>query len=259
MQALRTNWNSKRLSLISASLLLSGYVAVFAQPSHAAEVTGEQIKQAVTKHVQEKLGTLIAKDDQHNVTVNIIQIPTGPFSFPDAKTTKEVSITTASSLGDTYSERAVVRLHMESPSGISRDVGVPVKITIKKPVWVVKNIVNANEPLSMANFSLQVRDVSHGYAYLVGQERSLSSYVARVGLRPGEILDARKIVIPPDVTYNDEVRILISNSNGMTISVPGIALANGRIGEIIRVRQSVFQHKYYSAKIIDKNQVLVEM
>jgi flagellar basal body P-ring formation protein FlgA len=150
-------------------------------------------------------------------------------------------------------------LHLESPSGISRDVGVPVKISIKKPVWVVKNIVNANEPLKMSNFSLQIRDVSHGYSYLVGQERNLSTYVARVSMRPGEILDARKIVIPPDVTYNDAIRILISSSNGMTISVPGIALANGRIGETIRVRQSVFQNKYYSAKVIDKNQVLVEM
>jgi flagella basal body P-ring formation protein FlgA len=259
MQALRTNWNSKSLRLISASLLLSGCVAVFGTSAQAAEITATEIKQAVTAHVQEKLGTLIAKDDQQNVTVNIIQIPTGPFHFPDAKTIKDVSITASSSLGDTYSERAVIRLHMESPGGISRDIGIPVKISIKKPVWVVKNIINANEPLSISNFTLQVRDVSHGYSYLVGQERNLSNYVARVGLRPGEILDARKIVIPPDVTYNDEVRILISNSNGMTISVPGIALSNGRIGEIIRVRQSVFQRKSYSAKVIDKNQVLVEM
>jgi flagella basal body P-ring formation protein FlgA len=227
--------------------------------SQAATVTEAQIQQVVTAHVQQTLSNVIAKEDQSNVSVNIIQLPLASLNFPEVKNAKDIQLKAESSLGEMYSERAVVRLTMTLPSGSQREVGVPVQISIKKPVWVVKNVINANEPLTLNNFSLEVRDVSHNYSYAVGQERNLSNYVARLNLRPGEILDARKIVIPPDVSYNDEVRIFISSGNGMTISVPGIALANGRIGEMIRVRQSVFQQKYYSAKVIDKNQVLVEM
>jgi flagella basal body P-ring formation protein FlgA len=248
-----------RLRLLGATvcLLLIGSMATAA--SWAANVTEAQIRQVITAHVQEKLGTVIAKEDQPNVSINIIQLPIASLNFPDVQNAKDIQLQADSSLGDMYSERAIIRLTMTPTVGNAREVGIPIQISIKKPVWVVKNIITANEPLTLNNFSLEVRDVSHNYMYAVGQERDLSNYIARLNLRPGEILDARKIIIPPDVSYNDEVRILISSGNGMTISVPGIALANGRIGEMIRVRQSVFQQKYYSAKVIDKNQVLVEM
>lgn len=258
MHHFRTQTSSFRLPLLGTviGLLLSGSLSVTSQ---AATVTEAQVRQVVTNHVQETLGTVIAKADQPNVSVNIIQLPVSSLNFPDVKNAKDIQLKAESSLGEMYSERAVIRLTITPPTGSAREVGIPVQISIKKPVWVVKNVINANEPLTLNNFSLEVRDVSHNYSYAVGQERDLSNYVARLNLRPGEILDARKIVIPPDVSYNDEIRILISSSNGMTITVPGIALANGRIGEMIRVRQSVFQQKYYSAKVIDKNQVLVEM
>jgi flagella basal body P-ring formation protein FlgA len=247
------------LRLIGAGLLCVGLVAGSQTASRAADVTEAQLRPVITAHVQEKLSTVIAKDDQPNVSVNIIQLPAPSLHFPDVPNANEIQLKADSSIGDIYSERAVIRVTMTPPTGNAREVGIPIQISIKKPVWVVKNVINANEPLSLNNFSLQVRDVSHNYLYAVGQERNLDSYVARLNLRPGEILDARKIVIPPDINYNDDVRILISSNNGMTITVPGVALANGRIGEVIRVRQSVFRQKYYSAKIIDKNEVLVEM
>ena len=255
MKYFRTTLNSLSVLLTGATLLCGGMPTV----AQAAEVTEAQVREAVTAHVQDKIQALVSADDRKYVSVQVVKVPAAPFHFPQAKTAADVKITAESPLGDTYSERSIIRVHLEAADGSSREIGVPVQLVIKKPVWVVKNIVTANQPLRASDFSLQTKDVSHSYSYAVGSERNLSDYIARVNLRPGEILDARKVIVPPAVTYNDQVTILITNESGMTITVPGIALANGRIGETIRVRQAVYQRKYYSAKVIDKNQVLVEI
>jgi flagella basal body P-ring formation protein FlgA len=243
------------LLLAGALACLSGWFSV----SGAVELSQAQIQQKVVAHVQEKLQNQISKADQAFITVEVMNVPYPPLNFPQVKDVRDIKITPESSLGEMYSERTIVRVHMETPDGANRDMGVPVHITVKKPVWVVKNAISAQQLLRTSDFTLQTKDVSYIYRYAAGQETSLGDYISRINLQPGEVLDTRKILIPPDVTYNSEVRILISGNNGMTLTVPGVALANGRIGETIRVRQSVYQNKYYSAKVINKNQVLVEI
>lgn len=244
----------------SLSLIASLTLAMGVQSAGlAATVTENQVKEKVIAHVQEKLAAMVSQADQKNVIVSVTRVPAAPFHFQQAKTAGDVEITVTSRLGENYSERGIVQVSLKDQADNHREIGVPVHIQVKKPVWVVKNTINANEPLRASDLSLQTKDVSHCYSYAVGNERNLGTYIARVNLRPGEILDARKMVIPPDVTYNSSVRILISNGDGMTVTVPGIAMANGKVGEMIRVRQAVFQRKYYSAKIINKNQVLVEI
>lgn len=226
---------------------------------HALNVTEEQIKAKVTAHVQEKLAGMVSAKDQQNVSITVGRVPSAPFNFPETTKAEEITIDTTSRFGDIYSDRGVVQVSITDKQDNHRNIGVPVQVSVKKPVWIVKNPINANEPLRPSDLTLKLKDVSQCYSYAVGEERNLPQYIARVNLRPGDILDSRKMVIPPDVTYNSEVRIFMSNGDGMTVTVPGIALSNGRIGETIRVRQAVFQRKYYSAKIIDKNQVLVEI
>lgn len=252
----RITLNSTLLSLAGLTLVLGGGLW---RSSEAVVLTEGQIKDKVVAHVQEKVAQVVDPADAKNIRVSIIRVPAAPFDFPAAKTPQEIKISITSRLGEVYSPRGIVQVSLQDGSGHQREIGVPVQIGIQKPVWVVKNVINAHEPLRASDFSLQSKDVSNCYNYAVGVNRNLDSYLARVNLRPGDILDARKIVIPPDVTYNSPVRIFLSNGDGMTVTVPGIALASGKIGETIRVRQAVFQRKDYSAKIVDKNKVLVEM
>jgi flagella basal body P-ring formation protein FlgA len=246
-------------ALFPLAALLLGLWGAWSQSAGAVVLTEGQIKDKVVAHVQEKVAQVVDPADVKNIHVSIIRVPAAPFDFPAAKTLEEIKVSLTSRLGETYSPRGIVQVSLQDGQGHQREIGVPVHIIIQKPVWVVKNVVNAHEPLRAADFSLQSKEVSNIYSYAVGANRNLGSYQARVNLRPGDILDARKIVIPPDVTYNSPVRIFISNGDGMTVTVPGIALANGKIGETIRVRQAVFQRKDYSAKIVDKNKVLVEI
>jgi flagella basal body P-ring formation protein FlgA len=250
LTSLKTN-----LTLIAALFVVMGSQSI----SGAATITEDQIKEKVIAHVQEKLGTMVSKSDQTNVSVTIPQVPGGPFNFPQAETIKDVHITVTSRLGESYTERGIVQVSMQDKQNHHRDIGVPVQISVKKPVWVVKNTISARQPLRTADLMLRLKDISHCYNNAVSAETNINQYIARVNLHPGEVLDARKMVIPPDVTYNSSVRILISNGDSMTVTIPGIALSDGKIGDTIRVRQAVYQRKYYSAKIIDRNSVRVEM
>ena len=199
-----------------------------------------------------------AKASDETLAVDVLQVPGAPFSFPDDASLK---ITLSSSAWDNiWCDRGIVHVRMEDKAGHSRELGVPVHLRITKSVWVVRNPVSANTSLRASDFTMVRRDVSLNYAYMLGSNQSLSTYMARVNLNPGEVLDTRKIVIPPDVHYNEEIRLIITDrSNDMTLSIPGIALAEGRIGQTIRVRQALYQRKARIGKIIDKGQVLIEM
>jgi flagella basal body P-ring formation protein FlgA len=227
--------------------------------SFAVEISTAQIHRQVVAHVKEKLQTQINPADQPFITVEVLNIPTSPLNFPQVTEPNAVKIRMDSRLGEMYSDRAIVQVYLQSPTGENREMGVPVHISIKKPVWVSKHSISAHQPLKASDFSLQTKDVGYNYRYVVGQETPLANYEARVNLQADEVLDNRKILIPPDVTYNADVRIQLSSANGMTLTVPGVAMASGRIGETIRVRQSIYQHRYYNAKIIDKSLVLVEI
>jgi flagella basal body P-ring formation protein FlgA len=243
------------LALASAGLL----AGMFFGQAKAWVVTEETLREQAIAHAKSKLASLVSAADLDYMTIDVLQVPAALLDFPEAKTADDVKISAESVLGEFYSERAVVRLRMETPGGRAREVGLPIKITVRKPVWVVKNGISAHAPIRLADLALETRNVSHTYGNAVGRERDLSKYVARVNLRPGEVLDARKMTIPPDVTCNSEVRILMTNGKGMTVSIPGVALGAGRIGDVIRVRQTVNQRKYYQAKIIDRNRVLIEI
>lgn len=241
--------------LLGCSLLLGGLT-----PAFATDITTEQLTPMVTAHVREKIRNWNTENVQNSAEsdeITVLQVPGAPFHFPDSKAVK---ITLSSSAWEhAWSDRGIVRIRLEDNDGHSRELGVPIVIRIRKPVWVVRQAISANMPLRASDFTQAIRDVSQSYAYTVGVEQGLGAYIARVNLSPGEMLDARKIAIPPDVRYNDDIRILLKNDNGMTLSLPGVALADGRIGQTIRVRQSLYRRQYYNARIIDKNQVLVEM
>jgi flagella basal body P-ring formation protein FlgA len=253
--------------IVCAVLLVAAFFLVnLAARSEAMMITSDRLAPLVIAHVLEKThnrqvvqgAATEGKASDETIAVDVLQVPGAPFSFPDDSSLK---ITLSSTAWDNlWCDRGIVRVRMEDKAGHSRELGVPVHLRITKSVWVVKSPVSANTPLRACDFTVVRRDVSLNYGYMLGSNQDLNSYMARVNLNPGEVLDTRKIAIPPDVHYNEEIRLIITDhNNDMTLSIPGIALAEGRIGQTIRVRQALYQRKARIGKIIDKGQVLIEM
>jgi len=250
--------NKKRSLLLS--LLFTAFFLLQTTLAFSAEVTVAQLESLVTQYVKDKVkvyqGTKSSSKEE-TISIKILGIAGAPYHFADSSSIKMTCDTY--SWVSTWSDRGVVRVKMSDATGRSRDVGIPVQVVIQKPVWVVRNIVGSHAPLTMRDLSLESRDVSANYGYVAGESLDLSQYVARVNLLPGEWLDIRKLEIPPAVRYNDNIHIVMLGPNGMELNVPGVALADGQIGQTIRVRQAQFQRKDYVGKIIAKNQVQVEL
>jgi flagella basal body P-ring formation protein FlgA len=256
----------RRLSLLSSHKFLSVllittvFMVLATVAACAAEITVGDLTPIVTAHVRAKVLAFQGKtkpDDDETLTVQVLSIPGAPYRFENSKSI-QLSCESAA-WNNNWTDHAIVRVKMSDATGRSREIGVPVRVSIQKSVWVVRHLVNANTPLQLRDMSLELRDVSANYAYIVGSDKDLGTYNARVNLLPGEWLDNRKMSIPPDIRYNDQIHIVMLGSNGMELNVPGVALSDGQIGQTIRVRQVAFQRRDYQGKIIDKNAVQVEL
>lgn len=244
-------------------LIATGILYIPALPGYAVSVEKPLIRQAVIDHVRTQVGRQVGLSGSETVHVNIRRVPGGELTFPKTARSEDIVIDVTSALEDYYSERGIARVTVKSrATGRRRSIGVPFTVDIRKPVWVVQSPVPASTPLSEADFTLEVREVARYAGYVAGQETDLSDYMARVNLQPGDLLDTRKLIIPPDVRRNNTVQIMIDAGNGISITVMGKALADGRIGEIIRVKHhhpNRRRPRYFNAQVVDKNQVLVHM
>ncbi|MEB3286482.1 MAG: flagellar basal body P-ring formation chaperone FlgA [Vampirovibrionales bacterium] len=249
-----SRFKAKKMLLATALGVLP---ALLFSPAFASvTINEEQIKQAVIHHVEEALSHYITSQEDTQVNVEITNFPRRELVFPNATT---FDLQVDSNLDRNYSERLVTRIDITTDDGQSQTLGVPVQIQVHKLVWVAKSAISAKTPLSPQDFTLESKDVGRQFAYVVGREYPLREYIARVNLMPGTILDNRKIVKPPDINRNSEVSIQFSNNNGMIISVTGTALNDGNIGEVIKVRQSIYKNRYHNARVIDKNRVQVDI
>jgi flagella basal body P-ring formation protein FlgA len=244
-------WSSKLLN----TLILTLAGLSLAAPAMAYEVTEADIAKQVRRHVLEQLKA----DENTTVGIDILRVPGMPMAIESANSADELQYHLTSTLGESYSSRTIVRVQVTGPDDDVRTIGVPIKLTIQKKVWVAKAKVTPKEELSTALFAIEERDVSQNYQTVIGAETELKQYEARIILKPGQVLDSRSVVLPPAVRRYSDVRIIMTNHDGLNITLKGLALEDGRVGETVKVRHPIYRHKVYTAKVIDRNRVEVEI
>ncbi len=244
-------------------------------PVHAVTIHQDTIEDAVRSHVEGQMTRYLDKDSSDELKIEVIQVPGAPFEFGD-KTSKAdgldddkshtlpsiFTLETESILGERFSSQCVVRVTLKDENEHRRFVGVPVRIKLMRNVRVVKSTINAGQQLKEHQFRIEKHDVSRRLSTsnsIPSTKESIRGYQARLTMNSGTVLESRKMVLPPDVKQNSDVAIILSNGKGMDVSVMGVSLGAGRIGETVRVRYKHRKQKYFTAEIIEKNKVLIRI
>lgn len=245
-------------------LLVGGAVWAGAGQAWALSVPEETIKTRVVAHVKQALETHFSRKlSAEELAVKVVKVPTIPREFPQSNTLGDITFELTSSLDKTYSNRGVVRVTMSDASGKTCQVGVPITLTLMRPVWIVDHPIPAGKTLSSKDLRVVKKEISQMAMSTVAADRDISTYEARINLQPGEILDIRKITCPPAIRRFSDIKVVLTHGEDFSIGAMGMALSDGHIGETIRVRirpnNDVSRTKYYTAKVISKNQVQVEL
>jgi flagella basal body P-ring formation protein FlgA len=216
-------------------------------------VTPEQIGEKVEAYLLENMPI----DDPDAVPhVEIVKLPIAPIVLEG----DTVAFMLDDSRSTPYTSRTIVQVTM-STEGESRRIGIPVRLSMEKPVWVANRLIQARESITRKDVILQTKRVDYGIVYSLGAKEDITAYTSKVNIPPGSVLDARKLVLTPAVYRNDNVQLVLAMGNGVQIKVSGKALEDGAIGKRIRVVQQMRDRKIktYVGEVIDRNTVLVKI
>ena len=241
---------------VAAFLVIQTFSIVSAELLVDETLVQKKITQFIHNEVQSRY---LDSENRAQITIKPARVLGVPVQFLDVERQDKIQWELSSSLAHFYSNRVIVKVHLYA-DGQCVDLAVPVEITIQKPVWVLRNAIMPGQLIERSDVALENRDVSIQLPNLVSLPSSeWPQYAARIPLRPGDLLDRRQVVIPPDVRRNEEVWVTLKCDKGFEIKLMGIALDEGRIGQTVRVQNRLNREKYYTARVVKKNHVEVNI
>lgn len=136
--------------------------------------------------------------------------------------------------------------------------GVPLEIKAYKYVLCANDTIRKESPISYNNVYVKRVNVSKFQDNVLDKKSLNGEIIANKMFRRDEIIDKRFVKYKPDISKNDKIEVIFKNSNGLFISVDAIALTNGNIGDLVNVKNSVY-NKIYTGKVVSKNRVQIEI
>lgn len=143
----------------------------------------------------------------------------------------------------------------------NRRLGIPVRLSVEKPVWVATRLIRAKDPIKPGDVVLKRMHLAEDSFYALTGEEHVTQYTSRINIPPGAYLDTRQVVMTPSIYRNDDVYVMLMMPNGVNIKIIGKALEDGIIGKRIRVSQKQANNKLktYVGEVTTKNTVIVKI
>lgn len=153
-----------------------------------------------------------------------VQIPVGPY---------EIAVTFPRGVRVTGPTQAVADILVDDRPVERIYLTYDVKIMVN--AYIVKNTVGRHQFLSEADVAVEKRMLSGLPVRAVKDAVMLKSYWTRRAISPGTVLTEDMLDIPPAAKRNSQVTIIV-DYGGIFITTYGLALQDGRPGDVIRVR-----------------------
>lgn len=214
----------------------------------AAVLTSKNIHDSVCKSVAQQVKNSVKGD----VSVQVNSIPYDNINIPDG----DVKINAVLNYQN-FTPATVARVEIYVNEKRVDTFGVPVRIKVTDNVWVAKDKINLGDSLTSSKLALEKRDVSVLADKAARQDYDTDNSLSKRVFREGDIIDIRYLEKLPDVRRNTQVNVLF-NSEYVNVTMPAVALENGKEGDFIRVKSLKYK-KEYTGKVINRNTVLVNI
>ena len=231
-------------TLLIASILISTMPAGFSQ-----ELSIEKFKSLVKEQAQKDL--LKYNVDESEVVVG--HLPVETLSLPDGKVSVEI---VSGSTG--LSAREYKKINIKVNGRYVRSYYVPIETKAYKYAAVAKQVIQRDKVIPLQAVEFKKVNIVGNLGNTLDQNDIAREIVATKMFYPGDLITKRYTISKPDIVKNAMVTVNFTTGSTLNVSVEGIALMQGNIGDTIQVKNKRF-NKIYTGEVVGVNQVLVQI
>lgn len=232
--------------LISTALIT---LTLAANTVFAATLTDTYVREEITKQIVEQN----KKYTDAELKVIIASMPFKTMTVSDGK----LKFVVVSNF-DKFVPRDIKKIFIYSNGILEKEFIVSVRTLAYKNVLCARTQMDREALLSPANVISKKMEVSANIDYVLTENMLKNrNIITKKWFREGEIIDKRFVKIKPDVERNSEVQAYFK-SNGVMITISGIALNEGMVGDYIDIQNQTYKRKY-RGRVIGENKVLINI
>ena len=252
MESGRWKVNKKNVGCILNSTIIFIFVLTilfFIPTAQAQIISSDKIKVDVARLFENNY----KKITDGEVQVKIMATPFADVQLPDGKVSYKIS-----NGGDKLLPRDVKRVDVYVNGVYKRTLNLPAQTIVYKEVLVATEQINREQILTKNCTEVKKVDVSMRADYVLDGSMLDKEITTKKIFQKGEIIDKRFVKMKPDVARNSDVRVFFVSNGSVMISIDGIAMSDGMLGDYINVETKNYE-KSYNGKIIGDNKVLVNI
>ncbi|MBJ9260439.1 flagellar basal body P-ring formation protein FlgA [Citrobacter amalonaticus] len=221
--------------------LVPQIILMLALPAQAAvhpvqHSAREQINAQVLAAASQTLDALAQQQQWHDYRFAFnVFIPTQVASAAPCPREPQVTLASAADMALTRMNFAV-----SCPGNSGWEMSVAVRPDVFVPVVMAKSLIERNTVLTPDDLQMKSYNISGQRNGLLMRLEDAVGLTSKRTLQPGKPL-TRAALIQPLLVKRDQPVTIVSRMEGITASMPGVALKNGRKGDIIKIRNTSSQ------------------
>lgn len=205
----------------------------------------ERIKRAVEAEIRSRMPWKNEDVTVESITFDeTLQLPRGELAFQIEPKRNE-----------TYLGRTILALHLMVNDRPLRRIWVNATISVMTDVVVVTRPLGRNQPIELADVTLERRNRAELASDVVGSIEAALGHRTTRGIYPGTALQSNMLVLPPLVRRGDVVQI-VAHSGSLTITATGLVRQHGSLGEMVRV-MNTDSNRVITARVVGPGEVAV--
>lgn len=220
----------------------------------AYELKKAELENFVVAELAKQTKIQMAQYLPSSIDVKIINLPTTEVVVVTEKAPK---IEVVSNF-DRFMQYDIKKIIISENGKVLKTIPANVKVSVYKNVLVAKNYINQFDVINNLNTYSKKMEVGANIKEVISEIKPNQPLVAARNVSKDGLILNCFTKTKPDVIRNSDVKIIFKKGDELNIEIEGIALREGRIGDVIVVRNKKY-NKMYTATVVEANQVEVKL